>query len=321
MSEHVTMREVGLRDGLQSVAQFLPTRRKTAWCDAAVAAGLCEIEVTSLVPPKLLPQFADAEEVIRHALSLPSLTASVLIPNVRGAERGIALGVPVLNFVLSASEAHNQSNVRRSTAESLQDFRRVIELRDAQPAKRVRVMAGIATVFGCSISGHVDEARVLRIAAELLEAGADELLVADTVGYGDPAAVSRVFKAILAEAGGVPVLAHFHNTRGLGLANVLAALEAGVRRFDASLGGLGGCPFAPGATGNIVMEDCVYMLNRMGFQTGIDVETLLDIRARLQAQLPEAAFQGEVAKAGLPKDYGGTPDQGGSAKLDRAGSV
>jgi hydroxymethylglutaryl-CoA lyase len=304
MTEKVTLREVGMRDGLQSLPPVLTTEQKNAWCAAEFAAGVREIEVTSFVPAKLLPMFADAEDVVRQALALDGLTVSALIPNLRGAERGVALGVPQLAHVLSISEGHNQNNVRRSTAESIADLKRVIELRDSlEPGRRVQVMAGLATCFGCTIEGPVDEKRVFTIAAEVLALEPDALMLADTVGYGNPAAIRRVFREVLAMAGAVPVYAHFHNTRGLGLANVLAALEVGVRSFDASLGGLGGCPWAPGATGNIVMEDTAFMLEAMGLDTGIDLERLIEVRRMVEQFMPGIAFHGDLPKAGIPKNY------------------
>jgi hydroxymethylglutaryl-CoA lyase len=304
MAEKVRIREVGMRDGLQSIADIMPTETKLAWLDAEYAAGVREIEVSSFVPPKLLPQLADAEAVVKHALSLPGLNVSALIPNSRGAERGIALGVPEMNFVLSVSDGHNQSNVRRSTDESIADFRRVVELcRDAGGDKRPRVNCGLATAFGCTIEGDVHEDRVRRIAAEVAEAGADGIILADTVGYGQPAAIGRVFRRVIADVAPLPVAAHFHDTRGLGLANVLAAFAAGCTQFDASLGGLGGCPYAPGATGNIVFEDTVFMFEAMGCATGIDLEKLAQVRALLADALPHVPLYGAIAKAGLPRNF------------------
>ena len=304
MTEHAHVREVGLRDGLQSIAEILPIEQKIAWLDAERAAGVREIEVSSFVPPKLLPQLADAEAVVRHALSLPGLTVSALIPNLRGAQRGLALGVHEMNFVLSVSEGHNRANVRRTTAESIEDFRRVLALcHTAPPDRRPRVACGLATAFGCTIEGAVDEDRVRRIAVEAAEAGADAILLADTVGYGQPAAVERVFRRVIADVAPLPVAGHFHNTRGLGLANVLAALNAGARAFDASLGGLGGCPYAPGATGNIVTEDLAFMLEAMGFDTGVDIERLLEVRQLVARALPDVPQHGAIAKAGLPKNF------------------
>src|SRR5215510_900165 len=304
MSDRVYIREVGLRDGLQSIAEILPTDDKIGWLDAEHAAGVREIEVSSFVPPKLLPQLADAEAVVRHALSLPGLTVSALIPNLKGAERGLALGVHEMNFVLSVSEGHNRSNVRRSTAESVDDFRRVVALCGTAPdGKRPRVACGLATAFGCTIEGAVEEDRVRRIALDVAEAGADGIILADTVGYGQPAAVERVFRRVIADVSPLPVAGHFHDTRGLGLANVLAALDVGARSFDASLGGLGGCPYAPGATGNIVTEDLAFMLEAMGFETGIDIEGLIAVRELVHRALPGVVHHGAIAKAGLPKNF------------------
>ena len=308
MTGHAHVREVGLRDGLQSIAEILPTEQKIAWLEAEHAAGVRDIEVSSFVPPKLLPQLADAEVVVRHALALPGLTVSALIPNLRGAERGLALGVHEMNFVLSVSEGHNRANVRRTTAESIEDFRRVVALCHTAPAERwPRVACGLATAFGCTIEGAVDEDRVRDIAVEVAEAGADAIILADTVGYGQPAAVERAFRRVIADVAPLPVTGHFHDTRGLGLANVLAALNAGARAFDASLGGLGGCPYAPGATGNIVTEDLAFMLEAMGFDTGIDIEQLIALRELVARALPNVVQHGAIAKAGLPKNFHAAP--------------
>src|SRR3954454_13673311 len=309
VSDRVAIREVGMRDGLQSIAEIMPTETKLAWLDAEYAAGVREIEVTSFVPPRLLPQLADAEKVVRHALTLPGLTVSALIPNSRGAERGLALGVHEMNFVLSVSEGHNRSNVRRGTDESIEDFRRVVQLCRERGGSglgstgRPRVNCGLATSFGCTIEGDVDEDRVRRIANEVAEAGADGILLADTVGYGNPAAIGRVFRKVIGEVAPLPVAAHFHDTRGLGLANVLAAFAAGCKAFDASLGGLGGCPYAPGATGNIVLEDTVFMFESMGLETGVDLEKLNAARDIVARALPEVTLYGAIAKAGLPRNY------------------
>ncbi len=298
--EHVSVREVGLRDGLQLTKTILSTDRKLEWCRAAAAAGVSEIEVTSFVPASVLPQFSDAEEVARGALAIEGLVASALVPNLKGAARGLAVGLPKLTYVLSASEAHNLANVRRTTDRSIEEFGRIVELRDADNERRASIGVGIATAFGCSIAGPVPEDRVLRIAERVLQLGADEIVIADTVGYANPPQVKRVLTAIVREAGDVPVAAHFHDTRGLGLANVSAALDVGVRSFDASLGGLGGCPYAPGATGNINLEDTVYLIEASGFDTGIDLAALLQLRARVETWLPDERFDGAVARAGVP---------------------
>jgi len=300
----VVVREVGLRDGLQIHPTFMPTESKIAWIEAEAAAGVREIEVTSYVPPKLIPQFADAEEVTRRALAVPGLTVAALIPNSRGAERGLGLGVHKLNFVMSVSKTHNLKNVRREREESVADFARIVELIKAQPqGRRPRIVGGLSTALGCSFEGRIPVADVVNYARLLAEAGADELVVADTVGYADPAQVRAVFKAVMGEIGTLPVAAHFHDTRGTGLANVVAALDCGVRSFDASLAGLGGCPFAPGATGNIVMDDLCFMLDSMGLTTGVDLEKLLQVRRIVREALPDVEMQGALARAGLPRNY------------------
>jgi hydroxymethylglutaryl-CoA lyase len=302
MSEKIALREVGMRDGLQSIATVMPTETKIAWLDAEYAAGVRYVEVSSFVPPKLLPQLADAEAIISHAMTLPGLQVSALIPNSRGAERGMALGVPEMNYVLSVSNGHNLSNVRRPTEESIEDFRRVVALCHSGD-KPARINCGLATSFGCTIEGDVDEDRVRRIANEIAEGGADGIILADTVGYGQPGAIERVFRKVIADVAPLPVAAHFHDTRGLGLANVLAAYNAGCREFDASLGGLGGCPYAPGATGNIVMEDTVFLFESMGCEVGIDLDRLVEVRRIVAKALPEVPLYGAIAKAGLPRNF------------------
>jgi hydroxymethylglutaryl-CoA lyase len=301
----VEVREVGTRDGLQSIPTIFATEEKLAWIRAEAAAGVPEIEVASFVPPKLLPQMADAAEVVAGASEIEGLTVAALMPNLRGAQNAMAAGAHKLNYVLSVSEAHNQSNVRRSVEESLDDFARIVEHRDGFEAHRdVMLASGLATSFGCTISGPVDPADVMRVAEGLLARGCQELSVADTVGYGNPAQVKALFHELFRTVGGdVPVAAHFHDTRGLGLANVTAALEAGVRRFDASLGGLGGCPYAPGATGNIVMDDLVFMLEAMGLRTGVNLERLMQARAVMERNLQGEPVHGAYARAGAPKGF------------------
>ena len=302
MAEKAYLREVGLRDGLQMVGTILTADRKLDWCRREAAAGVCEIEVTSFVPAKIVPQFGDAAEVAAGARAIEGVEASALVPNLTGAERAFEVGLRKINYVLSASEAHNLANVRRTTQESIEDFGRILALRDAR-APGARVGSGIATAFGCTIAGAVPEARVVEIAATLAEMGADEIVIADTVGYGNPGQVRRILRDVIAAVGDVPVACHFHDTRGLGLANVTAALEVGVRAFDASLGGLGGCPFAPGATGNIDSEDCAFLLESLGFETGIDIDALVALRRTVETWLPGETFYGALARAGLPKTY------------------
>jgi len=304
MHPEVLVCEVGLRDGLQLLPEFFPTAEKLAWIEAEAAAGVPEIEVTSFVPARIVPQFTDAEEVVEKALAIPGLTVTGLIPNMKGAERAFALGLHRLNFVLSVSRTHNLKNVRREREESIADFRRIVEARNALPRDRRPVLiGGLSTALGCSYEGRIPVENVRRYAAQYAEAGADEVIVADTVGYGDPSQVRAVFRAVMAEVGALPVGAHFHDTRGTGLANAAAALDCGVRRFDASLAGLGGCPFSPGATGNIVMDDLCFMLDSMGLRTGVDLEKLLAVRDILARNLAGTELHGALARAGLPKNY------------------
>lgn len=304
MRQKITLREVGLRDGLQIHPTFMPTATKLAWIAAEAASGMSEIEVTSYVPPKLIPQFADAQAVTEGALRITGLCVTALIPNLRGAQRGIELGVHKLNYVMSVSRTHNMKNVRRSPEESLADFRDIVALVCSRTGSEQPVVCGgLSTALGCSYEGRIAVSEVVKYAIQLIEAGAQELIVADTVGYADPAQVRAVFKAVLAEVGSVPVAAHFHDTRGLGLANVCAALDCGITRFDASLAGLGGCPFAPGASGNVVMEDLCFMLESMGYDTGVDIDQLVAVRELVSAALPDMSLQGAIARAGLPQGY------------------
>jgi hydroxymethylglutaryl-CoA lyase len=301
--------EVGLRDGLQLQTEPLATADKVAWIRAEAAVGMPEIEVTSLVPASLLPQFADAADVVAAALAIEGLTVAVLAPNLRGAERAFELGAHVVNVVTSVSETHSRRNVRRSPAESIAEVGRIAAARAALPVTaQPRLRAGIATALGCSYEGTIPVDAVRRHAAALAAAGPDEILIADTVGYGDPVRVRAVLRAVAAEIGDLPIVAHFHDTRGLGLANVVAALDCNVRAFDASLGGLGGCPFAPGATGNIVMEDLVFMLESMGLATGVDLPGLLGVRTLLGRYFDPGDLHGALSRAGLPRASGDPPE-------------
>ncbi len=302
MSKPVTVREVGPRDGLQLVSKVMPTTTKLDWITRQAAVGFAEIEVTSFVPPKLMPQFADAAEVTEAANGIPGLTASALALNLQGGIRALQAGARVVNFVLSASDAHNQSNVRCSTEASIRAFRSLLDWQ-WQNAPQTRVTAAIATSFGCSLQGDVPEAQVCAIAAQLAEAKAAEITLADTVGYANPRQVARLFQAVAAEVGDVPLAAHFHDTRGMGLANVLAALECGITKFDTALAGLGGCPFAPGATGNIATEDTVYMFESMGLRTGVDLDALLRLREDFAHWLPDEPLQGRLGPAGLARTF------------------
>lgn len=301
-SSQVLISEVGPRDGLQSVKAVMPTADKLRWITALYKAGLREIEVASFVPAKLLPQMADASEVVRHALTLPGLTVMALVPNLRGAEAALAAGVHKLTMPVSASAAHSLANVHKTREEMVETVRAIAALR-RDIAPQVKIEAGISTAFGCTLQGDVAEDDVLRLASQCIAAGADETGLSDTTGYANPAQVKRLFRRLRAEVGVHAGAAHMHNTRGLGLANCLAAFEEGVRTFDSSLGGLGGCPYAPGASGNVVTEDLVFMFEAMGVATGVDLARLMAARAPLQAGLPGEPIHGMTPEAGLPKGF------------------
>ena len=296
----VLVSEVGPRDGLQSIQRAMPTAAKHRWIAALAAAGLREIEVGSFVSPRLLPQMADCDEVVREARKIEGLTVLALAPNVKGAERGIAAGVHKLNFPVSASRAHSMKNIRMTPEEAIEQVRAARQL--ARP-HGISIEVGISTAFGCSIEGAVSEDWVMQMAAALVEAGAESVGLSDTAGTANPAQVRRMFTRLRREIGERAGAAHFHNTRGQGLANVVAALDAGVTTFDASQGGLGGCPYAPGATGNIVTEDLVFLLESTGLRTGIDLDRLIAAREILADALPGEPLYGHVPAAGLPKGF------------------
>jgi len=298
----VLISEVGPRDGLQSVKAVMSTDDKKRWISALHQAGLREIEVASFVPAKALPQMADAAEVVRHALRLPGLTVMALVPNLRGAEAALHAGAHKLTIPVSASEAHSLANVRRSRNDMIATVRDIVLLRN-ELAPGARIEANISTAFGCTIQGLVPEDEVVRMAALCAGAGADETGLSDTTGYANPAQVRRLFRRVREEIGDRTGAAHMHNTRGLGLANCLAAFEEGVRTFDASLAGLGGCPYAPGASGNVVTEDLVFMFEAMGVRTGVDLAALIAAREPLRAGLPGETLYGMTPEAGLPKGF------------------
>jgi len=299
----VIVSEVGPRDGLQNVKQTMPTEAKIRWITALAQAGLREIEVGSFVPPKLLPQMADAEEVVRAASKLPGLDVLALAPNFKGAERAIAAGVTTVSMPVSASRAHSMANLRMTPEDAVDQVCKVRQLLDSLPEKRIGLEVGISTAFGCSLEGMVSEDWVMELAGMLAEAGAESIGLSDTAGYANPAQVKRMFTQLKRELGDKAGAAHFHNTMGQGLANVVAALEVGVTTFDSSQGGLGGCPYAPGASGNIVTEDLVFLLEAMGLRTGINIERLIAARAILAGGLPGEKLYGHVPDAGLPKGF------------------
>jgi hydroxymethylglutaryl-CoA lyase len=298
----VLISEVGPRDGLQSVKATMPTADKLRWIDALVAAGLREIEVGSFVQAKLLPQMADVVDVVRHALRHGSITVMALVPNRRGAEAALAAGVHKITLPVSASEAHSLANVRKTPEQMLVELREVHALR-RDTAPDVAMEVGLSTAFGCTLQGVVNEDDVIRLAVACAHAGVDEVGLSDTTGMANPAQVRRLFTRLRAELGERAGAAHMHNTRGLGVANCLAAYDVGVRTFDASLGGLGGCPYAPGASGNVVTEDLVFMFEAMGVRTGIDITKLIAAREPLKAGLPGEPVYGMTPEAGLPKGW------------------
>jgi hydroxymethylglutaryl-CoA lyase len=302
MGERVVVCEVGPRDGLQMAKTRMATEAKIAWIAAIAAAGVPEIEVGSFVPAHVIPQMSDTDAVVRASVRIPGLTVVALAPNLRGAQAAHAAGAHRISVPVSVSEGHSRANLNRLPDEQVAEVGRIAAWLRTQD-RRVPLEAACSTAFGCSIDGAVPQDAVVRIAAGLAAAGADELALADTVGYANPAQIRTVVGAVRAEVGALLVGLHLHDTMGLGLANALAGLEAGIRNFDASLAGLGGCPYAPGASGNIVTEDLVFMLESMGFWTGIDLPRLIAARRLLHDGLPDEPMHGQVPRAGIPRTF------------------
>ena len=298
-SERVTLREVGLRDGLQLVKKLPSTEAKQRWVRDEYAAGVRHFEVGSFLPAKTFPQFVDVRDVIATIASLPGAHGIALTLNERGVNEALASGVAEVATVVSATEEHSQANANRSRDSAVANVKRLCELRDASSHRPI-VNAAISMALGCSIVGPVDPKEVIRLAEKLYEAGVDMVAVADTVGYAGPKQVGELTKAVVRIARSKPVCVHLHDTRGMGIANASAALDAGARVLDGSLGGLGGCPFAPGATGNVVFEDLVFLCESKGFSTGIDIDRLIAVRAILKAEMPGEQLYGGLARAGLP---------------------
>ncbi len=301
----VLVSEVGPRDGLQNIKAIMPTVTKKAWITAAAAAGLAEIEVGSFVPAHILPQLADTAELVAHACAIPGLSVAVLVPNFKGAQAAVAAGAHKITLPLSVSETHSLRNVRRNHAQMLEEVRQISALIRSLPlAQRPHFEGSLSTAFGCTIEVVVPPERVLRLAVALMEAGCDEVGLSDTCGYANPAQVRGLIRSVWSAVGRDQLTGiHLHNTRGQGLANVVAALDVGLTTLDASLSGLGGCPFAPGASGNIVTEDLVFMLEAMGLRTGIDIKALFAVRELLQQALPGEPLYGMTPLAGLPKGF------------------
>ena len=290
--------EVGPRDGLQNAHHLMPTEAKKAWISALAAAGLREIEVGSFVPPKLIPAMADTADIVRHAVKIPGLKVVALAPNLKGFQRALEAGAHKVTFPISASREHSLSNVRMTPEQMVEEVRKCA----GYPHPGVELEGAVSTAFGCTMQGVVPEDDVVRIASALAEF-CDGVALADTVGYANPAQVRRIFHRVRDAIGDKLEGAHFHNTRGLGLANALAAYEEGVRNFDSSLGGLGGCPFAPGASGNVITEDLVFMFEAMGVSTGIDLDKLMAARKLMVDVLPQEQTYGHFALAGVPKGF------------------
>lgn len=305
MTQTILISEVGPRDGLQSIGNVMPLADKKAWIAAEAAAGVREIEVGSFVPAKLLPQLADTADVVAFARGIAGLTVAALVPNLKGAEAAVAAGAHKITIPLSASETHSLKNVRRTHAQMLDETRNIASLlRSLPPERRPKFEGGLSTAFGCTIEGVVAADKVVRLAEQLMMAGCDEVGLSDTTGYANPQQVRDLVRRVKSAVGDHALTGlHLHNTRGLGLANVLAGLEVGITTFDSSLGGLGGCPFAPGASGNIVTEDLVFMLEAMGLRTGIDLPKLLAVRDILRKALPEDQLYGFTPDAGLPLGF------------------
>ncbi len=301
----ILVHEVGPRDGLQSIDTIFSTQAKLDWIRSEAAAGVPQIQVGSFVRPDLLPQMADSEEVVKEAIKIPGLSVSALVPNLKGAQNAIAAGAHQLGVVMSVSEAHNKSNINRTVEQSLEGFGEIVAYRnEVDPERKTVISGGLATSFGCTISGPVPMRDVMKRAEQLLELGADRLSVADTVGFANPKQVRDLFDELYRTVGNdVAIGAHFHDTRGLGLANAFAAVEAGVRELDSCLGGLGGCPYAPGASGNVVTEDMVFMLEAMGMKTGIDLDALLQTRELMESHLKGEPTQGAFVNAGPPLGF------------------
>ncbi|MFQ3595234.1 MAG: hydroxymethylglutaryl-CoA lyase [Sphingomonadaceae bacterium] len=302
----VLVSEVGPRDGLQSIAPVMPTAAKLAWIAALVAAGVREIEVGSFVPAHLLPQLADTGEVVRAVKAAhPEVHVAALVPNAKGAQAAIAAGADKITLPLSASETHSLRNLRRTHEQVFDEIARIVDLLRALPSDARPMFEGaVSTAFGCTLEGPIPESKIVQLSERLLASGCDEVGLSDTTGYANPAQVRSLVKAVHRAIGAERMTGlHLHNTRGLGLANVVAGLDVGITTFDASQGGLGGCPFAPGASGNIVTEDLVFMLEAMGLRTGIDLDRLLTARQVLKEALPQEPLYGFTPDAGLPLGF------------------
>lgn len=302
MNQEVRLCEVGPRDGLQMANGMMAGADKLRWIRQLADAGLREIEVGSFVSPRLVPQMADTGDILPEVLKIDGLTVCALACNLKGAIAAYEAGAHVLAFPVSVSDTHSRANVGKGTDAQVDMLAAIVDWVRAQ-ARPMRIDAAVATAFGCSMEGEVPVRRVADVAQAVARAGADEIALADTVGYAHPGRVREAVRAAQDAVGARLTKLHLHDTMGLGLANALAGLEEGIRAFDSCLGGLGGCPFAPGASGNIVTEDLVFMLESMGFRTGVDLSRLLAARPLLADSLPQERLRSGVAAAGIPKTY------------------
>jgi hydroxymethylglutaryl-CoA lyase len=305
MEIDIEISEVGPRDGLQSIKTIMPTEAKKAWVKAQFEAGTPEIEVGSFVSAKLLPQLADTAEVTRYAASIEGLNVAVLAPNLRGLQAAVDNGAHKVSIPFSMSETHSIKNIKRSHPQMMDEIQQCLSYLESVPSKqRPKFEVGLATAFGCTIEGAIAESKVIAIAEKLVEMGVDEVGLSDTTGYGNPRQLKRLAEGIWQNCGREKLNGvHLHNTRGQGLANALMAVEIGITTIDSSLGGIGGCPWAPGASGNIVTEDLVFLLESMGLKTGIDLEALFKVRELVQTALPNEEMYGFTPAAGLPLNW------------------
>ena len=301
----ILISEVGPRDGLQSIESIMSTQDKKNWIQAEAKAGVREIEVGSFVPAKLLPQMADTAELVRYAKTIPNLTVAALVPNFIGAKNAIDAGVDKMCLPLSVSETHSKANLKKDHSQVLEEVKIISQyIKTLDENDRPEFEGNLSTAFGCTLEGKVSEKAVLSLGVKMMELGCDEVGLSDTTGYANPAQIKRLIRLLKKEVGNENLTSvHLHNTRGLGLANALAALDEGITTLDSSLGGIGGCPFAPGASGNIVTEDLVFMLEAMGINTGIDIEALLAVNQMVKKALPNEELYGFTIDSGLPKGY------------------
>jgi hydroxymethylglutaryl-CoA lyase len=313
-TDEVVVREVMLRDGLQNIPEFIPTEAKIELFRLIVASGLKSLEVTSFVSPKAIPQFRDAAQVVQATSKMTpkGVEVSALIPNLKGAQLAVESGMRKVGLVMSVSESHNINNVRRTTAESVDELKRVLELREKYPDLIVK--AGMATVFGCPFEGKIKPEVTLGFIRQFYQLGIRDMSIADTVGFGNPREVKEMSRLCVTEFPDVSFSIHLHNTRGLGLANTLAAYEAGIRVHDGAVGGLGGCPFAPGAKGNTSTEDLVFMFEEMGVKTGVNMEALLEASRYFQKVKKDVRYSSSIIEVGVPVFQGPITKDGSEQK-------